>query len=66
MLLDTLPSVTNCHTFSDPLVLYGRPLKQRYVELPTFHPSLVMSILSILTSESSFKRNKRRDYLKSR
>jgi len=29
MLLDPSPSVTNCHTFSDPLergALYGRPL----------------------------------------
>jgi len=33
MLLDPLPSVTNCHTFSDPRplecdVLYGRPLSK--------------------------------------
>src|SRR6218665_3855936 len=47
--LDPVPSVTNCHTFSDPLPLerdvpYGRPLGKSFTRSHRFRPALLVYI----------------------
>jgi len=52
------PSVTNCHTFSDPLlslerdVLYGRPLVRQSMPKMDGHADLTLSVASDLHTKN--------------
>ena len=62
MLFTTPPSVTNCHTFSDPLplerdVLYGRPLRNVYdavIKIQNWKISYIGKIVIVLSFLSTF------------